>query len=174
MFRKSCEKELYAPFRRDASKWFHITEPSQLNGDLGLCLGCAMGGSIAQRNGNAIGSCLRCCSEDTGTLSGDFAASSTDSACPDAPSCRSGKISAAAFDTKPLPPYNAPLVRANSASAIILLWAFCPHPTHSARRRFRRALMRLALFSVSNGVLGVLPCRPRRPAARACACATED
>ena len=79
------------------------------------------------------------------------------------PVYRSGKISAAAFDTKPLPPYNAPLVRANSASAIILLRALCPHPTHSARRRFRRALTRLALFSVSNGVLGVLPCRPRRP-----------
>lgn len=123
----------------------------------------ALWGSIAQRNGNAIGSCLRCCSEDTGTLSGDFAASSTDSACPDALSTVRGRFAPAAFDTRPLPPYNAPLVRANSASAIILLWAFCPHPTHSARRRFRRALTRLALFSVSNGVLGVLPCRPRRP-----------
>ena len=91
------------------------------------------------------------------------------------PVYRSGKISAAAFDTKPLPPYNASLVRANSASAIILLWAFCPHPTHSARRRFRRALTRLALFSVSNGVLGVF-CLvvPAGPWARACACATED
>ena len=71
------------------------------------------------------------------------------------PVYRSGKISAAAFDTKPLPPYNAPLVRANSASAIILLWALCPQAPHSARCRFRRALTRLALFSVSNGVLGV-------------------
>ena len=75
-----------------------------------------------------------------------------------------GGLAPVAFDTKPLRPYNAPLVRANSASAIILLRAFCPHPTHSARRRFRRALTRLALFSVSNGVLGVLPCRPGGPA----------
>ena len=86
-----------------------------------------------------------------------------------------GRLTPAAFDTKPLPPYNAPLVRANSASAIILLWAFCPHRTHSARRLFRRALMRLALFSVSNGVLGVFCLvAPAGPAARACACATED
>ena len=54
----------------------------------------ALWSPIARRNGNVIGSCLRCCSEDTGTLSGDFAASSTDNACPDAPPCRSGKISA--------------------------------------------------------------------------------
>ena len=63
-----------------------------------------------------------------------------------------GSFRLVVFDTKPSPPYNAPLVRANSASATILLWAFCPHRTHSARRLFRRALTRLALFSVSNGV----------------------
>ena len=86
---------------------------------------------------------------------GDSSASLMRSACPDALSTVRGRLAPATFDTKPLPPYNAPLVRANSASAIILPRAFCPHPTHSARRRFRRALTRLALFSVSNGVLGV-------------------
>ena len=75
------------------------------------------------------------------------------SACPDALSTVRGRLALATFDTKPPPPYNAPLVRANSASAIILLRAFRPsYPTHSAGRRFRRALTRLALFSVSNGV----------------------
>ena len=83
---------------------------------------------------------------------GDSSANLMSDACPDALSTVRGRLAPATFDTKPLPPYNAPLVRANSASAIILPWAFCPHPTHSARRRFRRALTRLALFSVSNGV----------------------
>ena len=145
----------------------------------------ALWGLRRRRNGNAIGSCLRCCSEDIGTLPGESAVSLQ--AMPQQPygrrfrfrrrlssTARAGMLPSA-FDTKPLRPYNAPLVRANSASAIILLWAFCPHPTHSARRRFRRALTRLALFFVSNGVLGVF-CLvvPRGPAVRACACATED
>ena len=48
MFRKSFEKELYAPVRRDASKWFHITEPSQLDGASGRRLGNAKGVPIGE------------------------------------------------------------------------------------------------------------------------------
>ena len=48
MFRKSCEKELYAPFRRDASKWFSITEPSQMDSSSGRCRGNDKGTPIGE------------------------------------------------------------------------------------------------------------------------------
>ena len=105
------------------------------------------------------------------------------------PVYRSGKISAAAFDTRPLPPYNAPLVRANSASAIILLGAFCPHnDTHhfffalhlpasdafckaSVSPRFDAACI-VFRFEWRLGVFCLVV--PAGLWARACACATED
>ena len=55
MFRKSCEKELYAPSRRDASKWFPVTEPSQMDGTSGRCLGNAKGVPIGETAAKARG-----------------------------------------------------------------------------------------------------------------------
>ena len=55
IFRKSCEKELYAPSRRDASKWFPVTEPSQMDGTSGRCLGNAKGVPIGETAAKARG-----------------------------------------------------------------------------------------------------------------------
>ena len=73
MFRKSCEKELYAPFHRDASKWFPITEPSQLDGASVRC------------RGNTIGDPIDDATAMLWIPIGKAAANLMSDACPDAP-----------------------------------------------------------------------------------------